>query len=694
MSEQISKLVAPKNHRRMDAHDPSSNALLAPHIPDRTFLSDSASLHEQSSGAWRQLMASGTAKEKLSAYLSAHPAGATAHELLAVLFNGAGSDPELGSRIIAGLLSHDPNFIFDANSGLWSLNSSLHLRVSLAEAHFVVVDLETAASRPAPGSIIEIGAYRMHGRQILDTFQSLIKPRMPIPRFVAQLTSITNEMVAAAPTIEEVLPRFRVFLGDAVLVAHNAQFDHAFLDFEFRRLFRIGLLNPVLCTLRLARRLLPSMRRRRLELLAEYFGLSTAGRHRGLGDARMAAELLAIFLEMAEQMGVNRLDRLLDQHSRGFSGRRIERHVPPETLAGMPEGPGVYLMRNRQGNLLYVGKANHLRNRLRAYFNNEANLKGKTAELVSHVWHIETRLTRSSLDAALLEARLIRQLKPPYNRMLKSAAPAWFIRIDLNDQFPRLQAVRKLSSRLGVLQLGPFIGLRSIEHSLRTLSKVLGLRQCAGRLQPRPDFSPCIYGQIGYCAAPCNLSVSEAAYRQQVSRAISFLRGYSGLLLGQLVRAREQAGAAMRFEEARRHHQSLQSLTTLAHRTERLSRVITENNLVIVLGDQSSPTIGAQAISQANDSLSNHSRIAYVILSGRLALNRELESAQACSEIARFILDNFDRYKLSPVVRSELEPMTIVARWLKERAPTDGTIIPIHGPAFDPSCLVPLISDL
>ena len=102
-------------------------------------------------------------------------------------------------------------------------------------------------------------------------------------------------MVAAAPPVEDVLPRFRAFMGDAVMVAHNAQFDHAFLDFEFRRLFGIGLLNPVLCTLRMARRLLPSLRRRRLELLAEHFGLSTAGRHRGLGDARMAAELLSIF---------------------------------------------------------------------------------------------------------------------------------------------------------------------------------------------------------------------------------------------------------------------------------------------------------------------------------------------------------------------------------------------------------------
>ena len=97
------------------------------------------------------------------------------------------------------------------------------------------------------------------------------------------------------------LPAFREFLGDSVMVAHNAQFDFAFLDFEFRRIFGMGLNNPVLCTLRMSRRFVPSLRRRRLDSLAEHFGLSTEGRHRGLGDARMAAEILSIFLEIAAQ---------------------------------------------------------------------------------------------------------------------------------------------------------------------------------------------------------------------------------------------------------------------------------------------------------------------------------------------------------------------------------------------------------
>src|SRR5215472_7451447 len=247
-----------------------------------------------------------SAKQKLYDYLGARPAGADARELVGLLLSGVGSDPELGGRIVSTLLASDPNFVFDTATALWSLRSSAAVRVPLNEAPFCVVDLETTGGRAGPGTIIEIGAYRMVGRRMVGTFESLVRPRGPIPRFVSGLTSISNEMVAAAPPIEKVLPAFRDFLGPAVLVAHNAAFDFSFLNFEFRRIFGIGLRNPILCTLRMARRFVPSLKRRRLDLLAEHFGLSTAGRHRGLGDARMAAEILSIFLEIAENMGIGR----------------------------------------------------------------------------------------------------------------------------------------------------------------------------------------------------------------------------------------------------------------------------------------------------------------------------------------------------------------------------------------------------
>ena len=142
----------------------------------------------------------------------------------------------------------------------------------------------------------------------------------------------------------------------------------------------------------------------------------------------------------------------------------------------------------------------------------------------------------------------------------------------------------------------------------------------------------------------------------------------AGPLLGELARARDEAAAAMRFEEAARFRRYLEALTTLAHRATRLSQVVTENNLVIVTGEG----IG---------------RAAHVVLSGRLAMTRHLDSAEAAAEVAAFVAANYDRYKLKAVERGELEAMAIVARWLRERTPDEGRLIYLVGPQLDPAAL-------
>ncbi|MGH7878808.1 MAG: 3'-5' exonuclease, partial [Candidatus Binataceae bacterium] len=147
-----------------------------------------------------------TIREKLQLFLRERPGGANGNELAGLLFRGVGSDPAMGARLIHGVIGGDPNFCHDDATGLWSLREAATLRVALEEAQFVVVDLETTGGRVAPGAIIEIGAYRMRGRRMVASFQSLIRPRTLIPSFITRLTSITNEMLADAPPIEAVLP--------------------------------------------------------------------------------------------------------------------------------------------------------------------------------------------------------------------------------------------------------------------------------------------------------------------------------------------------------------------------------------------------------------------------------------------------------------------------------------------------------
>jgi excinuclease UvrABC nuclease subunit len=151
---------------------------------------------------------------------------------------------------------------------------------------------------------------------------------------------------------------------------------------------------------------------------------------------------------------------------------------------------------------------------------------------------------------------------------------------------------------------------------------------------------------------PCNLSAGEDAYGARVRRAIEFLRGRSGPLLGELARARDAAARAIRFEEAARFQRELKSLTTLAARAERLSRVVTENNLVIVVGGM----VGAGA-----------PMLAHVVLSGRLALTHALGEAGDAHAVTEFVAANYERYRARPVVRDELNAMAIVARWRRAR---------------------------
>jgi DNA polymerase-3 subunit epsilon len=598
-----------------------------------------------------------TIREKLHAVLESRPEGVATSELMGAIFAGYGSDPDLTDRIVHQLLGADPAFVYDPEHQRWACREGVALRVATDQARYVVVDLETTGGAPGGGRIIEIGACRMLGPRIEETYQSLVRPWTRVPRFISTMTSITNEMLLDAPPIEEVLPHFRHFLDDAVLVAHNAQFDSAFLDFEFRRLFGIGLRNPILCTLRLARRLLPSLRRLGLDAMAEHFGLSTAGRHRGWGDARMAAELLSIFIDMAGQMGVRRLDRLLEFQHAGSCGRRIERHVSAQTIAALPTAPGVYLMHNERGDLLYVGKARSLKRRVASYFNGGMGLRPRIIDLISHVWSIETQITSNSLEAALLEARLIRERKPPYNRMLKSSPAAYFVKIDMTDSFPRLTLTTAISRRRGLLQMGPYVGRRSPRRALDALIRLMHLRVCKGRLAPEAAFSPCIYGQMGRCTAPCNLSVDGDAYDAQVRQAVEFLRGRTTPVLTGLAAARDQASRAMRFEEAQRHQRDLDALVIFASRERCLSQTVEENNLIIVEG-----------------------ALAYVVLSGRLAYQTELDSLQAAHQLTAFVADNYDRYRGRPITKDELEPMLIVSRWLRERRADEGRLLFVKGP--------------
>jgi DNA polymerase-3 subunit epsilon len=600
-------------------------------------------------------------RERLHEYLSERPEGATPAELLSLVFVGQGRDPEFAVRFLDVMLGTDARFAFDPDARRWRVRIHEVLVRPLAGQPFVVVDLETTGGGPEQGGITEIGAVRVVDGRLTDTFATLVNPGRPIPPFVQGLTGITDAMVATAPSIGEVLPRFLEFVGDAVLVAHNAAFDVGHLDTVHRALTGRALARPSLCTIRLARRLMPELRRRSLDSVAAALGIACYDRHRGPGDARIAAEILCVFLELAATRGVARLDELLALQHAASDGQPFIVHVPRERLAEIPATPGVYHLLGEDGRLLYVGKARRLRERLGHWFSNARGHSRRALELIRQAYDVRVTETGSELAASLLEMRQIHELKPPYNRLGRQLPRVAFLRLTGRDTFPRLSVTRRLGTDRAIY-LGPFASSSAAEGAQAVLARVFGLRTCSGRLEPSREVSPCLLGQVGSCPAPCAARIDGTAYRHLVDRFLAFIDGLDDGAITELTRRREEAADTLRFEAAGRAQRDLLVLEDLRRRRERLHWILTRQNFAVLL-----PTAdrdGAQL---------------YVALGGRLVLELDVRATADLVAAVQLVRDRFTRWQDAPLERGDVAASTILSAWLRDRG-QEGIILPLDGP--------------
>jgi len=281
----------------------------------------------------------------------------------------------------------------------------------LEEAEFVVFDLETTGLSAQTSRICELGAVRVRELELVDRFQSLVDPGVPLPQPVARLTGLRERDLRGAPRVGTVVGRFLSFAGETPLVAHNARFDQRFIERQLQRRESRRLAEPPLCTAALARRLLAGrLRRVSLASLADFFGVPTAPCHRALPDAEATAQVLVRLIGLAQELGARRVSEL-----RTLAAPRKRRvHGKRPLIRGAPTRPGVYLFRDRHEQVLYVGRARDLRARLRSYFQGNTQRPSVEAALLA-LERIEWRVLGSELEAAIEELRLIRELQPPAN---------------------------------------------------------------------------------------------------------------------------------------------------------------------------------------------------------------------------------------------------------------------------------------
>src|SRR5437667_2505152 len=283
--------------------------------------------------------------------------------------------------------------------------------LALEDATFVVVELETTGLRPGSSRICEIGAVRVRDFELAEEFELLVDPGVPLAAAISAITGLHDAELRGQPHPSIAVRRFLEFAGDAVLVAHNARFDLAFIDRETERLTGGRLAGPVVDTVGLARRLLAGRTRRAgLASLAQFFGTEARPCHRALPDAQATAEILLQLIGLAQERGARTVADLVE-----LAAPRVRKVYSKRSLAfGAPTAPGVYLFRDRHSQVLYVGRARDLRARLRSYFRSDRQRPAVEAAL-SALERIEWRVTGSELEAALDELRLIAELRPPAN---------------------------------------------------------------------------------------------------------------------------------------------------------------------------------------------------------------------------------------------------------------------------------------
>jgi len=227
-------------------------------------------------------------------------------EIVDVVFRLSHADEALSASLIGDLIRNDPRFNLEADYLTISRDPIEHRLLS--EIDFVVLDVEAIGAKGLPARAIELGAYHVRSGKIIDNFQSLIDPGVPLPRFIAALTGISDQMLKNAPKFAEIADAWLDFAGDSVIVAHNSKFDLALLNREIGRVFPgCRMRNAELCTVKLARRIIWDLDNHNLDALAQYFGLEIPQRHRAASDAFATAEVFLRLLDRLESQGVRTL---------------------------------------------------------------------------------------------------------------------------------------------------------------------------------------------------------------------------------------------------------------------------------------------------------------------------------------------------------------------------------------------------
>ena len=374
---------------------------------------------------------------------------------------------------------------------------------------YSVVDIETTGNGYKGQKITEISVFLFDGEKIIDEFTSLVNPEQAIPYFITNLTGITEAMVRTAPKFYEIAKKVAEITKDAIFVAHNVNFDYNIIRDEFKSL-GFDFKRKKLCTVRLSRKIIPGLSSYSLGNICTAEGIEIAARHRAKGDAEATVELFRRLLKRDDNFTIN---SFLNAKSR-------EATLPPlldkKVVDKLPERHGVYYFKNEQKEVIYVGKANNIKQRVISHFYDK---KKKEITMCLETADISYTETGSELIALLHESSEIKHLYPKFNRAQRKAGEA----VGLFSYEDQKGIVHLAFNRLKLTPnpLMKFYSMAACRSMLEKVCEVFEL--CPKYCHLQTNVNACFHYQLQQCKGICTGKEAVESYNNRVYEAIKSL---------------------------------------------------------------------------------------------------------------------------------------------------------------------------
>ena len=329
-----------------------------------------------------------------------------------------------------------------------------------------------------------------------------------------------------------------------------------------------------------------------------------------------------------------------------------------EELKKLPAKPGVYLMHDEKDQIIYVGKAISLKNRVRQYFQASRNKGAKIEQMVTHIRRFEYIVTDSELEALVLECNLIKEHRPKYNTMLMDDKGYPFIKVTMNEAYPRIMLARTMQKDKAKY-FGPFTSTTAVKDTIDLIRKLYHIRSCNRNLpKDMGKERPCLNYHIKQCNAPCQGYISEQEYHKSMEEALKFLNGHYDTILKELERKMSDASENMEFEKAIEYRDLLNSVKQIAQKQKITDSSGEDRDILAVAKD------AEDAVVQV-----------FFIRGGRLIGRDHFFLRNASEETKSKILESFIKqfYAGTPFIPSELmlqeeiEEQDILEQWLSKK---------------------------